>query len=116
MCVPTPIGCWHATAPVQTSLACGLSFVRDLDGFKARTAPRAPQTPHSVVLSRTVRWDEIFTTCIGRMMIHSHKNMHPGQFRSFSARESLVVPPKDSESLRHPLSDISRWFYHMQNA
>lgn len=32
-------------------------------------------------------WDEIFTTCIGRMMIHSHKNMHPGQFRSFSARE-----------------------------
>jgi site-specific DNA-cytosine methylase len=32
-------------------------------------------------------WDEIFTTCIGRMMIHSHRNMHPGQFRSFSARE-----------------------------
>jgi hypothetical protein len=32
-------------------------------------------------------WDEIFTTCIGRMHIHSHKNMHPGQFRSFSARE-----------------------------
>ena len=32
-------------------------------------------------------WDEIFTTCIGRMMIHSHRNMHPGQFRSFSSRE-----------------------------
>ena len=32
-------------------------------------------------------WDEIFTTCIGRMMIHSHRNMHPGQFRSFSIRE-----------------------------
>lgn len=32
-------------------------------------------------------WDEIFTTCIGRMHIHSHRNMHPGEFRSFSARE-----------------------------
>ena len=32
-------------------------------------------------------WDEIYPTCICRMQIHSHKNQHPGQPRSFSARE-----------------------------
>ena len=32
-------------------------------------------------------WDEIYPTCICRMQIHSHKNQHPAQPRSFSARE-----------------------------
>ena len=32
-------------------------------------------------------WDEIYPTCFCRMQIHSNKNQHPGQPRSFTARE-----------------------------
>ena len=56
----------------------------------ATTLTRCPDKPDHKGGDKSLArlwWDEIFTTCIGRMMIHSHRNMHPGEFRSFSARE-----------------------------
>ena len=56
----------------------------------ATTLERCPDKPDHKGGDKSLArlwWDEIFTTCIGRMMIHSHRNMHPGEFRSFSARE-----------------------------
>ena len=50
-------------------------------------------------------WDEIVPTAIGRMMIHSHRNLHPGQFRSLSVTTAhchVSTPPQQ----RAPQTDL----------
>ena len=72
----------------EGELLCG--GVDCINKAGATTLARCPDKPDHKGGDKSLArlwWDEIFTTCIGRMMIHSHRNMHPGEFRSFSARE-----------------------------
>eukprot|EP01051_Picozoa_sp_SAG22_P009253 SAG22_NODE_759_length_7426_cov_15.767572_3_plen_454_part_00 len=89
--------CHLLTSPPPPSIpieCCCLSG----EGCSKLTVPSLPTVPQYAVNSRVANkgykdalgrawWDEIYPTCICRMQIHSHKNQHPGQPRSFSARE-----------------------------